>query len=82
MLVGARGFVFGVRHARRIGSRDDLAMSDPELVRLHMELLNQILNHLEQLYWLLIVQLTLSFVTAYVVIPRRGRDWRIGEADK
>jgi len=61
-------------------------MSDPELVRLQMELLNQILKHLEQLYWLLIVQLTLSFVIGYVVIPRRSKgeteNWRIGESAK
>jgi len=61
-------------------------MSDPEVMRLQMELLNQILNHIEQLYWLLIVQLTLSFVIGYVVIPRRCKgemeNWRIGESAK
>jgi len=61
-------------------------MNDPAIVEMQMELLNQILRHIEQLYWLMIVQLTLSFVIGYVVIPRRSKgemeNWRIGESAK
>jgi len=61
-------------------------MNDPASVEMQMELLNQILRHIEQLYWLMIVQLTLSFVVGYVVIPRRSKgemeNWRIGESTK